>query len=56
MVEGWKPVVIPRELFEFCRAYFEDQGEELKLREGVRSVSAFMNYCLLEQLKKRGAI
>ena len=30
--------------------------EDLKLREGIRSVSAFTNYCLREQLKRIAAI
>ena len=56
MVEGWKPVMIPTEIYDVCKAHYEENKEDLKLKQGIRSVSAFINYCLREQLKKIGAI
>ena len=56
MVQGWRPVVVASELYEKTSEYFEENKEELKLRHGLRSLTAFINYCLREQLKKIGAI
>jgi len=56
MVEGWRPVTIEKELYEVMKAYYEENKEDLKLREGIRSVSAFISFYLREQLKKLGAI
>jgi hypothetical protein len=56
MTDGWKPVVIEAGLYEVIKAYYEENQEELKLREGIRSLTAFINCCLREYLKKIGAI
>ena len=56
MTDGWRPATIEEEPYEVLKAYYEDNKEDLKLREGIRSSSAFINYCLREQLKKIGAI
>ena len=34
MVEGWKAVVVPDELFESLKEYYEENKEELKLKHG----------------------
>ena len=47
---------MPKELHEVCKAHYEENKEDLKLKEGIRSPTAFINYCLREQLKKIGAI
>ena len=55
-IDRWKPVVIPTEIYQVCKDYYEENEEDLKLREGIRSLTAFINYCLREQLRKIGAI
>ena len=56
MVDGWKPVVIPDELFERAQEYYEENKEKLKLSEGVRSLTGFIGYCIREYMKKEGII
>ena len=56
MAKGWKPIVIADELYEACREYYEKNKKELKVREGVRSVSAFIAYCIREYMKDKGII
>lgn len=56
MVEGWKPVVIPTELYEKYREEYEKCKDAIKLREGVRSLTAYICYCLRQYLKERGAL
>ncbi len=52
MVKGWKRVVIPEEIYQRMKAYYEEKEDDLKLTEGVRSLTGFINYCLREQLKE----
>ena len=56
MVEGWKPVVIPDELYEKAKEYYDANKDELKLRYGVRSLTAFISYCIREYFKEKGII
>jgi len=56
MVEGWRPVVIAEELYNVAKNHYEKRKEELKLKHGIRSLTAFINYCLREYLKERGII
>lgn len=56
MVDGWKPVVVSEELYEAAKEYYEENEQELKLREGIRSLTAFVNCCIREYLKTKGAI
>ncbi len=56
MVSGWRPVVIPDELYQRAREYYEENKDELKLRHGVRSLTAFVSYCLREYFKENGVI
>jgi len=56
MVPGWKPAVIPDEPYEKAKEYYENNKKELKLRHGIRSLTAFMSYCIREYLKERGII
>ena len=56
MVEGWRPVVIADELYEKVVEYYEEHKEELKLRDGIRSLTAFINYCIREYLKEKSII
>ena len=56
MVEGWKPVVVAEELHDAIREYYERNREELRLKHGVRSMTAFINHCIREYLKDKGII
>jgi len=56
MVKNWRPVVIPEELYQTCKNYYEENKEDLKLREGIRSLTAFINFCIREYLKEIGVI
>jgi len=56
MVAGWKPVVIPDELYEKAKEYYEQNKEELKLKHGIRSLTAFISYCIREYFKQKGII
>jgi hypothetical protein len=56
MVSGWRPVVIPDELYQKAQEYYEEKKDELKLRHGVRSLTAFVSYCLREYFKENGVI
>ena len=56
MVSGWRPVVIPDEIYEKAKEYYEANKEELKLRQGIRSLTAFISYCIREYFKEHGII
>ena len=56
MVEGWRPVVIPEELHKIAKEYYEENKEELKLRHGIRSMTAFISYCIREYMKEKEII
>ena len=56
MADGWKPIVVPKEIYEKAQQYYEKNVEELKLKYGVRSLTGFMNFCIREYLKEKGII
>lgn len=56
LVDGWRPVVISDELYERAREYYEENKEELRLRDGIRSLTGFINFCIREHLKGKGII
>ena len=56
MVEGWKPVVIPDEIYEKAKEYYDENKLELKLKHGVRSLTAYISYCIREYWKEKGII
>jgi hypothetical protein len=56
VVDGWKPVVVAEELYDTAREYYESNKEELKLKEGVRSLTGFVNFTIREYLKEKGII
>jgi len=56
MVKGWRPVVIPKELYDKAKEYYEANKDELKLRHGIRSLAAFIAYCIREYMKEKGII
>ena len=56
MVRGWRPVVIPEELYDKAKEYYKENKEELKLRHGIRSLTAFISHCMREYMKAKGII
>lgn len=56
MVEGWRAAAISAELYCACRKEWDKNKAKYKLHYGIRSPTAFINYCLREQLKKIGAV
>lgn len=56
MVDGWRPVVIAEEIYEVSQQHYEEHKDELKLRNGVRSLTGFINFCIREYLKEKGII
>lgn len=56
MARGWIPVVIPEEIYNTAKEYYQENKEELKLRHGVRSLTGFLYYCIREYLKANGVI
>lgn len=53
---GWTAVSIPEEVYEKAKEYYENHKEELRIKYGVRSLSAFINFCLRERFKELGII
>jgi len=56
MVDGSRPVVVPEEVFERAKEYYEENKEDLKLRDGIKCLTGFINYALREHLKHMGVI
>ena len=56
MVDGWKPVVIPEEIYDVAQRHYEEHEKELKLRNGVRSLTGFISYCIREYMKEKEII
>ena len=48
--------MVPDELYEKTKEYYEHNREELKLRHGIRSLTAFISYCIREYFKQNGII
>jgi len=56
MADGWRPIVVPDEIYERARKYYDENKEELKLKNGVRSLTGFLNFCIREYLKEKEII
>ena len=56
MVDGWRPVVIPEEIYDVAQQHYEEHKDELKLKDGVRSLTGFINFCIREFFKEKGII
>jgi len=56
MADGWRPIVVPDEIYNLAQKYYEKNNEELKLKYGVRSLTGFLNFCIREYLKEKGII
>lgn len=48
--------MISDELYERAKEYYENNKEELKLRDGIRSLTGFINFSIREYLKEKGII
>ena len=56
MADGWRPIVVPDEIYDRAKKYYEENKEQLKLKYGVRSLTGFLNFCIREYLKDKGII
>ena len=56
MADGWRPIVVTDEIYERARKYYDENKEELKLKNGVRSLTGFLNFCIREYLKEKEII
>ena len=56
MVDGWKPVVIPEEIYDVAQQYYEKHEKELKLKNGVRSLTGFISFAIREYMKEKSII
>jgi len=56
LVKRWRPIAISDEIYEVIDKYYKDHEEELKIKYGVRSRTAFVNWCLREYFKEKGII
>lgn len=52
----WTAVSIPEEVMKKAKEYYENHEEELRIKHGVRSLSAFITFCLREHFKELGLI
>ena len=48
--------MIAAELYEKAREHYELHKKELKLRHSIRSLSAFIVYCIREYMKEKEII
>lgn len=56
MAKRWTAISIPIEIYEKATEYYDKHQEELKLKHGVRSLTAFIYYCIREYLKQQQAL
>jgi len=56
MAKGWRPVAIADDLYQTAKEYYEETKEELKLRHGLGSLTAFPSFCIREYLKEKKTI
>jgi hypothetical protein len=56
MANGRKHIIVPDEIYERARKYYDEHKEELRLKYGVRSPGSFLSFCLRECLKKKEII
>jgi hypothetical protein len=56
MANGRKHIIVPDEIYERARKYYDEHKEELKIKYKVRSPGSFLSFCLRECLKKKEII
>jgi len=56
VADGWVPVVIAEELHDAAKEYYEENMADLKLKQGVRSLTGFINFAIREYMKEKGII
>jgi len=54
--KGWKSLAVPTEVYERVIKFYDEKKDELKLKNGVRSLTSFLNFCIREYLKEKQAI
>ena len=52
MANGRKHIIVPDEIHELARKYYDEHKEELKIKYRIRSPGSFISFCLREFLKK----
>jgi hypothetical protein len=56
MANGRKHIIVPDEVYERARKYYDEHEEELKLKYRVRSPGSFLSFCISEYFKEKGII
>jgi hypothetical protein len=56
MANGRKHIIVPDEIHEQAKKYFEEHKDELKSKYRVRSPGSFLRFCLSEFLKEKEII
>jgi len=56
MAEGWRSLAVPIEVYGRAIKFYDEKKDELKLKNGVRSPSSFINFCIREYLKEKEVI
>ena len=56
MAEGWKSLAVPIEVYGRAMKFYVEKKDELKLKNGVRSLTGFINFCIREYLKEKQVI
>jgi len=54
--KGWKSIAVPSELYKRAIKFYDEKKDELKLKNGVRSPTSFLHFCIREYLKEKQAI
>ena len=56
MADGWRSLYVPEEVYKRAKKYYDEEKDELKLKNGVRSPTSFINFCIREYLKEKEII
>ena len=56
MVDNWISVSIPKEIYDKAKEYYETHEEELRLKNGIRSFTGYIAFCVRKTLIEMGAI
>lgn len=56
MAKGWRPIAFAEELYDAAKGYYDENKDDLSLKCGIRSLTAFIDYYVREYLKEKGII